>query len=83
MVEVVILSAERRLHLATSARHLLKFMQFRKAGKISDARAEMDQCLRDGELLYRAATRLGIEFPLSVHDGKVLEKYRQIRQSMN
>ena len=80
---VRIVSAERRLYLATSGRHLLKAMEFRKAKQMARAREEMDQCLRDGEKLYQAGARLGIEFPLAVHDEKVVEKYRQIRQSMN
>jgi hypothetical protein len=83
MVEVVIVSAERRLYLATSGRHLLKAIEFRKAKQTARAREEMDQCLRDGEKLYQAGARLGIEFPLAVHDEKVVEKYRQIRQGMN
>ena len=58
MVESVIASAERRIFLATSGRHLLRALALRKSGQ--------------------AATKLGIEFPLSVHDDEVLEKYREI-----
>ena len=38
----------------------------------------MDLCVSEGEKMYRAATKLGIEFPLSVHDDEVLEKYREL-----
>lgn len=78
MVEVVITSAERRLYLATSCRHLLKALALRKAGQLDAARQEMAKCISEGEKMYRAATKLGIEFPLSVHDDEVLEKYRQL-----
>jgi len=40
----------------------------------------MDECLREAEKLYKAATRLGIEFPMAVHDDEVVEKYRSIRE---
>jgi hypothetical protein len=82
MVEVTVNSAERRLYLATSARHLLKARELQKAGNLTTARAEMDRCLEEGEKLYKAATRLGIEFPLAVHDDELVAKYRQIRKSM-
>ena len=42
----------------------------------------MDACLREADKLYQAATRLGIEFPLFVRDDEVVEKYRQIRESL-
>ena len=42
----------------------------------------MERCLAEGEKLYRAGARLGIEFPLSVHDDEVVEKYRQAAKSL-
>ena len=83
MVEIVVTSAERRLYLATSARHLLKARALEKAGNLPAARQEMAACVRDGEKLYQAATKLGIEFPMAVHDDELLEKYRRISQAMS
>ena len=83
MVQVVITSAERRLYLATSGRHLLQALQLRKSGQASAARREMEQCLAEGEKMYKSATKLGIEFPLSVHDDEVLERYREIAKQMH
>ncbi len=81
-VDVTIISAERRLYLARSARHLLAALQAEKAGDLGKARAEMDACVADGEKVVQAATGLGIEYPLAVHDGKLLEKYKAIRDGL-
>ena len=78
---MTIISAERRLYLATSARHLLKALAHKKSNDLAAARSEMDECLREAGKLRQAATRVGIEFPISVHDDKVVEKYRRIRES--
>ena len=83
MVQIVITSAERRLYLATSGRHLLKALQLRKSGQAAAASREMEQCLAEGEKMYKSATKLGIEFPLSVHDDEVLERYREIARQMH
>ena len=80
-VEMTIVSAERRLYLASSARHLLKALAHKKSNNLAAARSEMDECLREAGKLRQAATRLGIEFPISVHDDKVVEKYRRIQKS--
>jgi len=82
MVEMTVISAERRLHLATSARHLLKALDLKKAGDKTAARDEINRCLQEGEKLYKAATRLGIEFPMAVHDAQIVEKYRRIHEDM-
>lgn len=82
MVQSTITSAERRLYLATSGRHLLKALGLKKQGDVAAARSEMDLCVREGEKMFRAATRLGIEFPLSVHDDELLDRYVEIRKSM-
>ncbi len=82
MVEVTIISAERRLYLATSARSYLRALELRKAKRLPEARREMERCLAEAEKLYKAATRLGIEFPLAVHDDEVVEKYRQVANTL-
>jgi hypothetical protein len=82
-VEMTVISAERRLYLATSARSYLKVLALRKAGQPAAARKEMEICLAEAEKMYRAATRLGIEFPLSVHDDEVVEKYRQVANALH
>jgi hypothetical protein len=81
-VEVTVISAERRLYLATSARSYLKALALRKAKQPAAARTEMERCLAEAEKMYRAATRLGIEFPLSVHDDEVVEKYREVAKTL-
>jgi hypothetical protein len=60
----------------------LKALALKRRGNLPAARAEMDQCLSEADKLYHAATRLGIEFPLSVHDDEVVDKYREIRRGM-
>lgn len=81
-LEILVISAERRLYLATSARHLLKALALKKAGDGAGAAAEMDACIAEGEKMVAAATGLGIEFPMAVHDGKILDRYREIRAGL-
>lgn len=79
MVEVTIISAERRFYLATSATHMLRALELRDEGKKSQALEEIDLAIKDGEKLQVAARKLGIEYPLAMHDDQVLAKYREIK----
>lgn len=81
-VAITVISAERRLYLATSARSYLKALALKKAKQPAAARREMENCLAEAQKMYRAATRLGIEFPLSVHDDEVVKKYRQVANTL-
>jgi len=83
MVKMTVISAERRLYLATSTRHLLKALQMEKSGDLPAARDAMDRCLEEGGKLYQAATQLGMEFPMAVHDDKIVSKFRQIELDMH
>lgn len=82
MVNMTIISAQRRYHLATSARFLLKALAAKEKGDRAGALAAMDQCLTEGDQLVRAAKRLGMEYPLAVHDDEVLQKYRDVREDI-
>jgi len=75
MVDVVIQSAERRLYLATSARHYVRALAAEKAGNKAVALTEIELCVAEGRKLYRAATKLGIEFPMGTHDDEVVARY--------
>ena len=77
-VDITIISAERRLYLATSARHMLKALALEKSGDAAGARAEMNACLEEAGKMVDAAHGLGIEFPMAVHDAQVVARYRQI-----
>ena len=78
MVEVVVQSAERRLYLATSARHYVKALAAEKAGNKDAALAAIKLCVEEGRKLYRAATKLGIEFPMGTHDDEVVARYEEV-----
>ena len=39
----------------------------------------MKSCLDEGEKLYRAASKLGIEFPMATHDDEVVARYKEIQ----
>lgn len=82
MIQTAITSTERRVALATSARHLLKALALSRSGDQSAALAEMDRCIADGEKLVAAAHTLGLEFPMAVHDQKVLDRYHEIRDEI-
>ena len=82
MVEFVITSAERRLYLATSARHMLKARELKKKGRKSRALAAMDRCLEEGAKLERAASKMGIEFPMAMQDDNILAIYREMKKEM-
>jgi hypothetical protein len=77
MIDVVICSAERRLYLATSARPYLRALAAEKAGDKSAALAAIKSCVEEGRKLYRAATKLGIEFPMATQDDEVVARYEQ------
>lgn len=81
LVEFVITSAERRLYLATSARHMLKARLLMRKGKRkkAEALAELELAIREGEKMIRAATKLGIEFPMAVQDDDVVAVYRALK----
>jgi hypothetical protein len=78
MLRAVISSAERRLFLATSSRHLLRALAAEKAGDKGTAIAAMRDCLTEGAKLERASTKLGIEYPMATHDDEVVARYREI-----
>lgn len=82
LVEMTITSAERRLYLATSAQHLLKALEFKTAGDIPAAKREIDLAIEEGNKLQKAASRLGIEYPMAVHDDEVLQRYRKVKESL-
>ena len=42
----------------------------------------MDRCVADGQRMNAAATGLGIEYPMAVHDEKLLDRYREIRSHL-
>lgn len=75
MLDVTTSSAERRLHLATSARHYLRARAAAAKGDRAGALQLMDQALAEGKKLDRAATKLGIEYPMAVSDDDVLALY--------
>ena len=75
---MTVISAERRLRLATSARYLLKALGLKKSGQIAAARAEMAACLAESAKLEAAADGLDIEFPMAVHDAKIVARYRNL-----
>ena len=81
LVEFVITSAERRLYLATSARRMLKARLLMRKGKRkkAEALAELELAIREGEKMIRAATKLGIEFPMAVQDDDVVAVYRALK----
>jgi hypothetical protein len=81
-VDMTVISAERRLYLATSARHLLQALSLKKSGRIAEARAEMEGCLAEAGKMEAAAERLGIEFPMAVHDAKIVARYREIQAGL-
>ncbi|MSU49523.1 MAG: hypothetical protein EXS37_10625 [Opitutus sp.] len=78
MLASILHSAERRLYLATSARQLLRALAAEKAGNKPAALAAMETCLAEGAKLERAATTLGIEYPMATHDDDVVAHYRKI-----
>jgi hypothetical protein len=82
MCEVVLTSAERRYYLATSGRLYLKARTAEKKGDRAGAIAAIDQCLAEGAKLERAATKLGIEYPMATHDDEVVAVYRQFKQRL-
>jgi hypothetical protein len=77
MLEVVLSSAERRLYLATSARHWVKSVKALKAGDRTTARTEIEACLSEAAKLERAAVRIGIEYPMATQDDNVIAHYRK------
>ena len=81
LVEFVSTSAERRLHLAASAKHIVRARRLMKQGrkKKAEALAEIERAIREGEKMIRAATRLGIEFPMAVQDDDVVAVYRRMK----
>lgn len=82
MMSVVRISAERRLRLATSAKHYLRGLELLDRGDREQAAQELDACLQEGERMLAAARGLGLEFPLAVHDDEVVMKYRSVRESL-
>jgi hypothetical protein len=78
LVEMTVISAKRRLYLATSARQLLIGLQLQKDGDIPGAREALNKAIVEGEKMLEAATGLGIEYPMAVHDDEVVERYRQV-----
>ena len=82
LVDMTIISAKRRLYLALSAQHLLKGLALQKAGDLPAAREELKLAIADGDKMLEAATGLGIEYPMAVHDDEVVAKYRQILESI-
>lgn len=82
MVEQTVVSAERRYYLATSARHYLRARKAAAAGSVTEARAAMEQCLAEGQKLIRAATKLGIEYPMAVHEDDIFERYLGFQQTL-
>jgi len=82
MVEQTVVSAERRYYLATSARHYLQARKAAAAGSVAEARAAMVQCLAEGQKLIRAATKLGIEYPMAVHEDEIYERYLGFQRTL-
>lgn len=80
LVEISITSAERRLYLATSARHLLAALAAERKGNRAEAAKAIGACVAEGRKLVRAATRLGIEYPMAVHDDEIMAKYLEIEK---
>lgn len=81
MGDVVLTSAERRYYLATSARQYLKARAAFKAGDKAEALQAMDRCLAEGAKLEKAATKLGIEYPMATHEDEVVAMYRRTRDT--
>jgi len=79
MADLVIISAERRYCLATSGRLYLRARAAEKKGDRAAALALIEQCEKEGAKLERAAGRMGIEYPLAMHDDDVVQVYRQMR----
>lgn len=75
MFDVTLTSAQRRLHLATSARAYLRARTAAAKGDRAGALKQMESCLADGRKLVEAATHVGIEFPMAVSDDEVLALY--------
>jgi hypothetical protein len=82
MVEQTLVSAERRLYLATSARHYLRARQAAKAGNVAEAQAAMARCMVEGQKLLQAATKLGIEYPMAVHEDEIFDRYLKFQQEL-
>lgn len=78
MFDSVLHSAERRLYLATSGRHFLRAHALEKSGDKAGALAAMELCLAEATKLDRAATTLGIEYPMATHDDDVLALFRRV-----
>jgi hypothetical protein len=77
MLEVVMTSAERRLYLATSAKHWLKAVRALKAGDKATAATAIEACLVEAGKLEQAAVKLGIEYPMGILDDDVIARYRE------
>lgn len=82
LVEMTIISAKRRLYLALSAKHLLAGLEWKEKGDLAAAREELNKAISEGEKMLEAATGLGIEYPMAVHDDEVVERYRKVLESL-
>ena len=76
MVKMAITSAKRRYYVAASTVHLLQAIEYEQAGKLKEAKQEVNKAVEDGQRLLEAARELGIEFPMAVHDDEFVEKLR-------
>jgi hypothetical protein len=76
LVAQAIISAERRLYLAGSARSFLRALALKAQGDFAGARREMAACLRLAGQLEAAAAQEGIEYPMTMMDARVVAKFR-------
>jgi len=82
IVDVTRISAERRFHLARSAKHLLQTIDFQDNAKYDLAYKSINAAIEDAEKLQESARELGIMYPMGMHDFKVLQKYKEIRDEI-
>jgi len=81
LVNQTIKSAERRYYLAKCAQHLVKATALNARDK-KGALAEMELCVENAKAMNEAATSLGIEYPMAMHDLRVLNKCLEIQANM-